>query len=257
MNKLPIILMFVALALPINTFAQPDREQDAPRDRATQRDRRERPGDRDRPVDRERPGDRQATDRPERTGKHEPITVEQIDDAIATLRAMHPDDKIGWLERVEAMAKEQPEEAAKRLSRFPRLRELMKMRENNPAEFELHATQSRVMREVFPLVRQIRQAQEEGDEEKVEKLKGQLRERIEELFTVRLKLKEFEIKRIRKHLERAEQELAKIKADSDKLIDEKMNELMAKGNRPRGPREDGERPERPKKPNKQDHDDRD
>ena len=248
MNKLPFILMLFAFVLPISASAQPDRGQERPRDRATQRDRADRPGERVRDSDR--------PERPPHHGKHEPITVEQIGDAIATLRAMHPNAKLGWLERVEKMAEEKPEEAAKRLSRFPRLRELMAMRKDRPAEFELHATQSRLMREVFPLVREIREVQEQEDEAKITELKGKLRERIEQLFEVRLKLKEFEIKRIRKHLERAEQELAKIKADSDTLIDEKMNELMSKGSRPRGPREDGERPERPKKPGKQDRGER-
>lgn len=238
MKKCPLLLLLFALGLPISVFAQPDHDRDAPRDRPAQHDRDERHNDRPDRPDRPRHDDRQDQDRPQRPGPHEAISVEQIDEAIATLRAMHPDTKLNWLERLEKMAKDNPEEAAKRLSRFPRLGELMDLRQNKPEAFELHATQSRLMREFFPLVRQARQAQQEEDQAKADELKAQLREHIEQLFEVRLKLKAFEIERIRKQLHEAEEELAKIKGDRDKLIDEKLNELMQRSERP-------DKPERP------------
>lgn len=253
MNKALIILMLACLAMPTGALAQPDGTQGPQRDRPTDRERdRERP---QRPMDRERPGNRPGTqDRPSHGSKHEPITVEQIGEAIETLREMHPDTKLGWLERVETMAEENPEEAARRLSRFPRLRELMAMRENKPDEFELHAKQSRLMRELFPLVHDLRKAQAEDDEDRVAELKGQLRGQIEQLFDVRLKLKEIEIERIRNQLERAEKELTSIKADADELIDQKMNELMQRGDQKRGPREEGDRPDRHERPERPDQD---
>lgn len=243
MNKALLILMLLCLAMPTGVLAQPDGSQ---RDRPAEREReRERPH---RPGDRERPGSRpDAHDRPSHSGKHQSISVEQLDQAIATLREMHPGTEIHWLERVEAMAEENPEEAARRLSRYPRLRDLMAMREHKPDEFELHAKQSRLMRGVFPLAQSLRKAQAEGDEDQVAELKGQLRGQIEQLFEVRLKLKEIEITRIRNQLEQAEKELAAIEADADELIDQKLNELMQRVDKPRGPREEGDRPERPER----------
>ncbi|MFK7790521.1 MAG: hypothetical protein AB8C95_13640 [Phycisphaeraceae bacterium] len=248
MNKLALLLTLFALTLPTLAIAQPEGSphERPDRDRSAQR---ERP-DRDRQSD--RPGDRHGSDR-KGAGKREPISADQLEQAIATLRAMHPETKLPWLERIEKLAEENPEEAAKRLSRYPRLRELMETREKRPAEFELNSQQSRLMREVFPLVRKIREAEKNEDQATVETLRPQLRKRIETLFEVRLKLKELEIERIRKQLQRAEQELSDIKADGTSLINDKMDELIERGGGPPGPRgEDGDRPERSKKPDRSD-----
>lgn len=240
MNKLITLLILLALTLPTSALAQPEEgpRERPERDRAEQRDRGERG---DRSGDRGRPGDRDGR----RSGGREAIPIDQIDDAIATLRAMHPQAELPWLDLIEKQAKEKPEEAAKRLSRYPRLKEMMDARKHRPAEFELHAKQSRLMREVFPMVRNVRQAKQDEDEATVKDLRAQLRVKFEALFEVRLKLKEFEIERIREHLKRAEDELAEIKADGDKLIDDKLNELIERGGKSRGPREGGDQPGRP------------
>lgn len=251
MNKLITLPILLALVLPISALAQPD---DGPRerpdrDRSEQRERGDRPGDRGRPGDRD--GDRQ------RYGSRGSIEVEQVEEAIATVRAMHSDAELPWLDSIEKLAKENPEEAAKRLSRYPRLRDMMHARKHKPEEFELQSRQSQLMRELFPLVREVRQAKQAEDETKVKDLREQLRERFVALFEVRLKLKEIEIERIRKRLKDAEIELAEIKADSDKLIDDKLNELIERGGKARGPREDGQRPERPDRDDRRPKPDRD
>lgn len=252
MNKPILFLTALAMGLTCSVLAQDQAPGTPPeRERPPLRERFERPESRER-RDSDRSGDRGSERSKERTDRshfanREPIPVDQLDQAIATLRAMHPDAKLDWLDHIEELAKEDPEEAARRLARYPRLRELMDARANRPAEFELNATQSRLMREVFPMVRQIRQAQtEQGDQAKLDELRGQLRERFEALFEVRLKLKELEIERIRKQLQQAEQELVEINGDRDKLIREKMEELLKHGD-PRGPRDEGGRPERPQR----------
>lgn len=251
MNKRLKLLTILSLSLPLGVTAQPQDDGPPPeRERPTQRDREdrgrdERLGDRPRPGDRpaDRQGERPGGEREDRPypGQREPISVEQIDEALATLREMHGEDKMGWLQRIEESVKDNPEEAAKRLSRYPRLRELMDARKNRPEEFEQQVKQSQIMREVFSLVRKIREAQEQDDPQQISELKQQLRERFEALFEIRLALKEQEIERMRKHLKDAEQELAQIKADSDKLIDEKLNEILEKRSHgPRHPREEGD-----------------
>ena len=244
MSKLTTLLLFVALTLPMGALAQPE---DGPRDRSEgeRPQPRERPGDRgdrpgDRPPDRERlrPGDR---DRP---SKRTSLTVDQIDEAIATLRAMHGENTPSWLTRIEERAKENPEEAAKRLSRFPRIREMMEARESRPEEFALQSRQAQLMRELFPFVRALRKAQSEGDQAKVDELKPKVRERIEQVFQVRLELKELEIQRIREKLGSAEKELAEIQADRESLIDEKIAEIMSgRSSRERRPKPDQPEPE--------------
>ena len=261
MNKLIAILTLFTLTLSFNALAQPEvgppdrpgQEREFQRDRGERSNRPERPErpDGDRPRTGERDGERG-----DWRGKREPLSVDQVEEAIATIRAMHGEANPSWLQRIEAQAKENPEEAAKHLSRFPRIHEMMDARKNNPEEFELHTQQSRLMRELFGKVRELRQAQKQEDPAKVDELRPQVRERVEQIFQVRLELKELEIRQIREKLAEAEQELTEIKADSDKLIDEKMNELMQRGIGPRGPREEGERREREERRPKPDRDER-
>ena len=158
MKKLALILTLVALSLPTVALAQPGTDAGSDRDRKPMRDRADRHSDR-------RGSDRQ------RSSSREPISVDQIEQAIVTLRVMHPEAKLPWLERIETLAEENPEEAAKQLSRYPRLRELMETRQNSPAEFKLHMQQSQLMREMFPLARAIRQAREQEDQAKVDELR--------------------------------------------------------------------------------------
>ena len=236
MNKLTTLLILAALMLPVSAHAQPqDGSRERP-NRAEQRDpeRNDRPGERFRPE--ERDGDR---DRP---SKREPLSVEQLDEALATLRAMNGEANPAWLERIENQAKENPEEAARRISRFPRIREMMEARKHHPDEFALQSKQGQLMREVFPMVREVREAQANDDQDKVNELTPQIRERIKQLFEIRMAMKEIEIKQIREKLARAEKELGEIQADRESLIDEKMNDILA-GKGPRGPREGFERGE--------------
>ncbi|MGB1123703.1 MAG: hypothetical protein ACPG4Q_00735 [Phycisphaeraceae bacterium] len=245
MNKLISILTLLALTLTVSMHAQPgDGPRERPdRDRESQRERGDRP---DRPGDRFRPGDREHPrdgERGERPGKREPLSVDQIEEALETVRAMHGDATPPWIKGIEKLVKEDPEAAAKALSRFPRIRDMMHARKNKPEEFALHTKQSLLMRELLPMVRELKQAQKQDDQAKVDELKPKVREHITQLFQHRLKLKELEIKQIRAKLAAAEKELVDIQADSEALIDEKMNEIMTSTG-PRGPREEGDSPKR-------------
>lgn len=234
MNKFTTLLMFAAMSLSSSAFAQPE---DGPRERSD-RDRTEQRERGDRSNDRARPDDREG----DRSNKRGPLSVDQIEEALATLRAMHGETNPEWLQRIEKLVEEDPEEAAKRLARFPRIREMMEARKHRPDEFALQSKQGQLMREVFPMVRELGQAQANDDQEKVDDLKPKIRERIKELFEIRMAIKEFEIKRMRDQLAKAEKELAEIQADSDSLIDEKMDEMLS-GKGPRGSRESGQRPD--------------
>ncbi|MBX2851045.1 MAG: hypothetical protein KTR15_04780 [Phycisphaeraceae bacterium] len=252
MNKLATLMTLIALTLPVSSLAQPDDgPHDRPdRDRSQQRER----GDRsDRSGERGWSGDRDGN----RSGKkRQSLSVEQVQEALDTLRAMHGDAAPPWMERFEKQAKEDPEAAAKSLSRFPRIREMMEARKHRPEEFALQSKQGQLMREVYPRVRELKQAQRDNDQAKIDELKPQIRERIEKLFQVRLQMKELEIKRIREKLAAAEQELTSIQADSDKLIDKKMEDILS-GKGPRGHREGGDRGDRDERRPKPDRPERD
>ncbi|MEM6260379.1 MAG: hypothetical protein AAGI37_19050 [Planctomycetota bacterium] len=242
MHRLITTLILLALTPPVSTFAQPEDDERTPRERVRermeQREReRQRDGDRPGRPDRDRGRDRD----------REPLTEEQVADALATLKDMHAEPYPRWLTGIEVLAAESPEDAAQRLARFPRIRELMDMRENRPEEFGLHATQAKTMRSVFPLVKEIREAQEAEDQDKVEMLKTDLRDRMTQLFEIRLEIKAIEIQRKREQLAKEDERIQELRANRDTLIDEKMQEMLTGTAGPRGPHRDpehGDRPER-------------
>ncbi|MEM6506435.1 MAG: hypothetical protein AAGC44_15310 [Planctomycetota bacterium] len=242
MHRLITTLILFALTLPASTFAQPEDDERTPRERVRERmEQRER--------ERQRDGDRPG--RPDRDRDREPLTEQQVADALATLKDMHAEPYPRWLTGIEALAAESPEDAAQRLARFPRIRELMDMRENRPEEFALHATQAKTMRSVFPLVKEIREAQEAEDQDKVEMLKTDLRDRMTQLFEIRLEIKAIEIQRKREQLAKEDERIQELRANRDTLIDEKMQEMLTGIAGPRGPHRDpgrGDRAERPDRP---------
>ncbi|MGB0767442.1 MAG: hypothetical protein ACPGYV_07005 [Phycisphaeraceae bacterium] len=243
MKRCLAILLLAALCLPGNTSAQPAQGGDGPR------------ADRERPGLHERPADRRGEREPTRRG--EPLDIDRLEDALDTLRALHPDTKVGWIGRLEQLAENNPNEAARRIARYPRIKELMEAREKRPEEFRLHQQHAGLMREVFPLVRKIRQAQNRQDLQQVQALTPELRKHIEGLFDVRLQLKQLDIERMRERLRRAEQEIEQIAADSETLIDQRLRDMLdADPKRPRAndresdenqaPRE-RERPDKPRR----------
>ncbi|MEM9348317.1 MAG: hypothetical protein AAGB26_17045 [Planctomycetota bacterium] len=249
MNRLITILTLLALTLPVSAIAQPEDDERTPRERVRERmEQRER--------ERQRDGDRPGRPDRDRDRDREPLTEEQVADALATLKDMHAEPYPRWLTGIEALAAESPEDAAQRLSRFPRIRELMDMRENRPEEFGLHTSQAKTMRSVFPLIKEIHEAQEAEDQDKVDMLKTDLRDRMTQLFEIRLEIKAIEIQRKREQLAKEDDRIQELRSNRDALIDEKMQEMLTGTAGPRGPHKDLERGDRTERPDRSDRADR-
>lgn len=166
-----------------------------------------------------------------------------MDDAIATIREMHPDTP--WLKRVSALADKDREKAALELGRFPRILSLIDSRKNRPEEFAAHIQQGKLMRAVFPLIGKYREANRNDDQAKMDELRPQIREHVKQVFEIRLEMKRLAIKKNEQELEQARKELNDLEAAKEALIDEKLMEMLNRSNRgPRGGDNDDRRRER-------------
>lgn len=191
------------------------------------------------PEHREGREGREGRDKP---GQGQPLTEEQVKEALATIRELHPDANEQWLKRIEKLAETNPEMAARQLGRFPRIHEIMETRKNRPEEFELHVQQTQTMRQLIELRKNYFKAVEDGDPKQIQAARAKVREQFATVFEIRMKMKRFEIDRMRKRLKDAEQELVSIETDRDKLIDQKLAEMLEKAKRPANPRGEGPGP---------------
>ncbi|MFN3165455.1 MAG: hypothetical protein ACE37H_00155 [Phycisphaeraceae bacterium] len=217
MNTFSRLLLIAALSLPAVALGQPGPRGDGP---PTDRDRRER-GDRDERDRRER-GERD--ERGDRWKEREPVPLELVEAALATIRELHPDAP--WLARIEALIKEDREEAAQALGRFPRIRELIQTRRDRPDEFALHVRNGALMREIFPLVREYRVAKRDGDQAQMDALRPRIREKTQAVFDIRIKIEQMKIDRMKRELAEAEGALEAVIAGREDEIDKRMHEML-------------------------------
>lgn len=250
--RLPLLTtaaLLAALSLPLATQAQPQTDgNQRPRAERTERAESDR-GERDQRSDRAERRERLLRERAERTERvapddrpHRPerlnperLNPEQLEEALATLRELHGDNPPAWIKRIERSIEDKPEEAARRLSHFPRIQELVEMRKNNPEAFALHVKQVGLSRDIVPLSIKLRRASAANNNQLADELREQLRERVRGVFEVRLEMKRQEIERQRTRLRAAEQELIELQNKSDELIEEKLQEIESRPlRRPRG-----------------------
>lgn len=226
-----MLLLTLALAGP--ALAQPG-EPGAPegdRERLRQRVE-ERRGDGDQAPDQGRVGreDRGERGERERGGDGRPdrpsIRPEDVELALTVLAEFRPETA----EELRELAKQDPQAAADRIARaFPRIRDFIQMKQDEPERFELHLRSMRAMREAWPLYREFFEAHRDGDEAKKAELRPKLREHVATMFDIRLEMRRLEIEQLRaqiQELERAVQELedpARRDAAIDKKLEEDLN----------------------------------
>lgn len=232
MHTFSRLLLIAALCLPTVALGQPGERDPGPRGDGPP----ERRGDR---PERDRRGDHE--DREDRWGEREPVPIELVKPALATIRELHPGAP--WLERIEQLIEEDREEAAKALGRFPRILELIETRKSRPEEFALHVKNGALMREIFSMVRDYRVAKRDEDQATMDALRPQIREKTEAVFDIRIKIEQMKIERMKRELAEAEGELEAIIAGREGEIDKRMHDMLDRAweRRRRGSDNDGGR----------------
>ena len=229
MNKLTTtLLMSILLAGPsvAQSVAQRDGESPSQRPEARQRD------------DRNPPRDRQGRDRWE-------LTQEQMPQAIAIVERLKPE----LAEQLRQAAEESPRQAAALIrDQFPRLYELLRIQREDPDRFELHVQSIIVMRQMFSLMREYRQAKEQDNQEAVAQLRTQLRTHIEQMYDIRMRQHDLEIQQLEAQLAERRQRREDAMANREEHINEILERVEEGDMRHGGPHRpeagrEGQRPD--------------
>jgi len=247
---LPLVLLLAAvfagpaLAQPGQERPPRDDEREQYRERMRQRAEEQRGEDAPRQAEgRDDRGERGGDGRPDRPA----IRPEDIEIALQVLAEFRPDTA----EELRELAKQDPQAAAERIARaFPRIREFIQMKHEEPRRFDLHLQSMRTMREAWPLYRAYHEARRENNEQKMAEIRGQLREHVATMFDIRLELRRLEIEQLRKQLQELEEGVKELEDPERRreLVDQKLNEdLNPDRDRWRGKPEDDKENDRPER----------
>lgn len=251
MKQLLTLLLLTALLIGPAAIAQPQRDPNADPPRRGEVPRGDRPNDQaDRgergPEDRADRGDRERGERGERGGRDRRwrLTEDQLDSALAIIDRLNPELAASLRETRD----ESPEHAVRRIAEeYPRVYELLEMQQDDPERYELHMQSIQVMRASVPLIRQLRQAQQGGDQDAIDTLTAQVREQVEAMFDIRMAIRRLEVQDLRDRIAELEEQIAEAEEQRDQHIDERTGQVVngdprdGRGPRGRGGPPDGER----------------
>ncbi len=178
------------------------------------------------------PFDRPAGSRPDRPRDDGPITAEEREVILAFLAAERPEVH----ERVARMRRERPEEFERFLERHgPRLREVMREMQEHPERFRLKKRIGGLEVEARVAARVSLAAE---DEQIAAQARARLRSIVEEQFSLRLELAEVELRETLEAVESRREEMARIEAARDSMIERRIEEILetAERRRTNGPR---------------------
>ncbi|MFI4859405.1 MAG: hypothetical protein ACIAXF_01860 [Phycisphaerales bacterium JB063] len=251
MKRLSTLLLLTALLASPAALAQPDRgnrpdpprQGEAPPDGDRPRGERGDRGDRG-PDDRADRDDRGRGERGDRGGRRWRLTEDQLDHAIEIIDRIKPE----LAQELRTTRDDDPALTIRKITEeFPRVHELLVMHADDPARFELHIQSIQVMRDSVPLIRQLRQAQQDNDPEAIAEYTAKLREQVEAMFDIRMAIRRLEIQDLRDRIAELEEQLAQAEDEREQHIDERTADIIERDpfdgrGRGRGGPPDGDRP---------------
>jgi hypothetical protein len=194
---------------------------------------------------RERDPDRERGPRGE--GPKQPLSPTQVADMLATLRLVHPE----LADRLENLNQTDPDRVAQMLQhRFARLRELIRLREQDPELFKLRVQDFKMARQTFDLLRQFLDARRDrAPQATLDQLRSNIRELVAQHFAVRQQARAHELAVLEKRIQDMRRDLDQRAADHDNIIDSRVNDLLSGNPHKRGgPDDEGSLPPPPPPP---------
>ncbi|MEM7627052.1 MAG: hypothetical protein AAF333_15760 [Planctomycetota bacterium] len=159
----------------------------------------------------------------ERPGRRQPMTADEIESARRIIAQLYPE----LAERMDTLYEENPEKLRRTIeTRFPRVRFLVKLKERDPAMFDLRLSDIRLGRETLALARQVKKAHVDDDKDKYKMLYAELEAKLAEHFDVKQQVRQAELDFFRQRVEQLEDELEDRDDDRDDLIEQRLNELV-------------------------------
>lgn len=161
------------------------------------------------------------------------LTEARIDNIMTVISAHAPEYAV----QLASLRTENPAKFRMLLQRLrPRFEGALRLYESDPEAFELHARQMRLNMKIAHAVRAYRAA--EADEDKTAR-RADLRELIDDRFTLQIEQAEREVIAIERRLDRLRTEIAERETHRDQRVDESLKALLAKTWKPDRYRGDG------------------
>jgi hypothetical protein len=159
-------------------------------------------------------------------GRGKPMDEHEAREALEVLRQIDPEKA----DRLEEAINKNPEEAGKVLhENFPMLGRFMAMRRYDREGFDLRVRDLAISRRSHDAADRMRKALEAKDDAMAAVELAQLHALVEEHFDVRQQIREYELTRLKQRIEELGEQLEQRAADRDALIDERVQELIGKG----------------------------
>lgn len=227
MRHLGLILILATLLAGLAiTFAEDTNTTDQPQatdnDRPPQRPMRDR-GEGDRPRDRMM-GEGRRGEGPPPQDVQQPLTPEQINEAVEVMREISP----WWADRLEEARKEDEQRFVNMVTRsYPRIRQFLELKQQDPELYKLRIDEARLDSQSRHLSWQLYQAQQNPDDaDKAAQLKQELLGVLTEQFDVNQKARQHEIDTLKRQLGNLERDLAKRGEEREAQIQARFDELL-------------------------------
>ncbi len=177
----------------------------------------------------DRPGDhRPMRDRRQIHTNWSMSSSEQIDERIAIVRQVYPE----LADQLEKTKESNPKRVIRKLhEHWPMLQRLMHLKKNDSQGFKLHVQDIRLAFECNKLNGQMRAAVAEQDTDKSGVLRQRLRGIVAEHFDVRQKMKEHELAKLEKRIDKLRTQLKNRVEKKDEIIQERLDEFTRKPSR--------------------------
>ena len=148
---------------------------------------------------------------------------EHLDEVIAVVREIDPQ----VAERIENAKEDRPGAKLMMIRRsFPQVFDLVKLREDDPAMYELRVEDVRMHKQAGQLARQYHQAKRDEDDRAADDFEDELEELVEAHFDVRQEIRELELERLEQRVEALKEALDDRKRDKNDLIDDRLEKML-------------------------------
>jgi len=170
-----------------------------------------------------------APERDDRRVDPPPLDEAQREAALEVLADVYP----RFAERLNEAQEANPRRAEWALRKmWPRLHRLVELRDRDPALYKLRVADQRHKVETLRLVHQLRRALRQGEAPgRVSALQDRLRERVNDHFEVRQRMRRHELEQLAERIEQLRAELRQRQANRDQLIGRYIEALLKRQRR--------------------------